>query len=107
MQQEATPPQSLTYGRQAPRRRWLWVAFFLGGGIGQFVLFLDLWFGREVRWIDRSAWVLEWPLFRIMWALGLPVTGSNAFVIGLMNGLCCSATALVIVWLVRPARRAA
>ncbi|HEV7300744.1 MAG TPA: hypothetical protein VGN72_15365 [Tepidisphaeraceae bacterium] len=107
MQHEATAPPTLPYGTPPRSRRWRVFAFLIGGSVAQFALLLVLSSYREVRWVDRVAWVLECPLFRIMWDLGLPVTNTNGYALGLLNGLCWSSFAVLVVWLVRRARRAA
>jgi hypothetical protein len=97
----------LAYGGVPRTRRWPIVAFLIGGSVAQFALLLALSFHRDVRWVDRVAWVLECPLFRAMWALDLPVTNSNGYVLGLLNGLCWSLVAAAMVWMLRRLRRAA
>ena len=97
----------LQYASAAQSRRWRVVAFLIGGSLVQFAVLLALSFHRDVRWADRLARGLECPMFRIMWALDLPITNSNVYALGLVNGLCWSSSAALVVWLVRRARRRA
>lgn len=101
MQQKATNPLILSYGKALPNRRWQGVVFVLGGGVAQFVMLLGLSFSREVRWVDRAAWVLEFPLFCLVWALDLPVPSAAFFPLGLLNGLCWSVMVFACVRLLR------
>lgn len=107
MQQEATNTPILSYGKVPPNRRWLVIMLLLGGGVAQFVLLFALSFGRDVRWVNRAAWVLEFPLFRLAWALGLPLPNAAFIPLGLLNGLCWSGMVLVGVWFLRRMRPAA
>jgi hypothetical protein len=108
MQQEATNSPVLSYAKAPPNRRWRVIALLLGGGFAWFVLWLALSFNREVRWVNRTAWVLEFPLIRLAWALGLPLPTVAILALGFLNGLCWSVLVFLCVrFLRRPRPRAA
>ena len=107
MQQEAPNPPMLSYANAPPSRRGRVVVLLVGGGVAQFVLLFVLSFYREARWVDRTAWVLECPLFRLAWALDLPLPNAAVLALGLLNGLCWSLVVLVCVWILRRLRPAA
>jgi hypothetical protein len=97
----------LSYANAPASRRGREVVLLVGGGIAQFALLFVLSFYREVWWVDRTAWVLECPLFRLARALDQPLSNAAVLPLGLLNGLCWPLVVLLCVRIPRRRRPAA
>jgi len=95
MQQDVNDPPVLSYGKARPSRRGLAVLLLLGGGVAYVVLWFALQFSRDVRWVDRTAWILEFPLIRLVRAVGPTLPNMTYLALAFVNGLCWSGMILL------------